>query len=114
MTVITDYIEEADVKQQPQLTAMYQILKKLLPESTEKMSYGMPTFHQDKDIVYFAAMKNHLGFYPTSTPIIQFEDDLEGRYKYSKGAIQFDYNKPLPEDLITKMVQFRLDEIQHK
>lgn len=112
MTVITDYIEEADAKQQPQLTAMYQILKSLLPDATETLSYGMPAFHQKKDIVYFAPMKNHLGFYPTNTPIAHFEDDLEGRYKYSKGAVQFDYNKPLPAELIAKMVLFKLAEVQ--
>lgn len=112
MTVITDYIEEADAKQRPQLTAMYQILKSLLPEATETLSYGMPAFHQQKDIVYFAAMKNHLGFYPTNTPIAAFEDELDGRYNYSKGAVQFDYNNPLPAELIAKMVRFKLNELQ--
>lgn len=112
MTVITDYIEKADPTQQPQLTAMYYILKPLLPDATEVLSYGMPAFHQEKDIVYFAPMKNHLGFYPTNTPIAAFEDELVGHYKYSKGAIQFSYHQPLPAELIAKMVRFRLAELQ--
>ncbi|MCH5464604.1 iron chaperone [Levilactobacillus tujiorum] len=111
MTVITDYIEEADPAQQAQLKAMYQILKPLLPDATETLSYGMPAFHQEKDIVYFAPMKNHLGFYPTDKPIAHFEDELEGRFKYSKGAVQFDYRQPLPAELITKMVRYRLSEV---
>ncbi|WP_125574315.1 iron chaperone [Levilactobacillus huananensis] len=111
MTLITAYIDQAPSETQPQLTAMYQLLKELLPDATEKFSYGMPAFVLGKPVVYFAAMKHHLGFYPTSGPITAFEDDLLGRYKYSKGAVQFAYDQPLPVELITKMVKFRLAEI---
>ncbi|WP_261809885.1 iron chaperone [Levilactobacillus humaensis] len=111
MTLITDYIDQAPAETQPQLTAMYHLLKDLLPDATEKFSYGMPAFALDKPVVYFAAMKHHLGFYPTSGPIEASEDDLLGYYKYSKGAVQFAYDQPLPVDLITKMVKFRLSEI---
>lgn len=111
MTLMTDYIDQAPVETQPQLTAMYHLLKELLPEATEKISYGMPAFSLGKPVGYFAAMKQHLGFYPTSGPIEAFEDDLLGHYKYSKGAVQFSYNQPLPIELITSMVKFRLEEI---
>jgi uncharacterized protein YdhG (YjbR/CyaY superfamily) len=60
-------------------------------------------------LVYFAAYKNHIGFYPTSSGIAAFKSDLTG-YRYSKGTIQFPIEKPLPVDLVTRIVLFRLKE----
>lgn len=112
MSPIPGYIAQAPAAQQAQLTAMYHLLQAALPDATEKMSYGMPAFYQDKPVAYFGATKHHLGFYPTSSPIVQFKTDLAA-YPTSKGAVQFAYDQPLPEDLITAMVQFRLKEIQN-
>jgi uncharacterized protein YdhG (YjbR/CyaY superfamily) len=90
------------------LQNMRAIIKKEIPHAAEVISYGMPAFKQhNKVLVYFAACKNHLGFYPTGSGIAAFEHEL-GNYKYSKGCIQFKYGNPLPTKLIQKIVQFRL------
>ncbi|KAF1297490.1 hypothetical protein BAU15_07180 [Enterococcus sp. JM4C] len=110
MTIITDYIKSAPAEQQEYLEIIYQIAKETLPDATEKMSYGMPTFHQGENIVHFAGMKKHLGFYPTPSAISAFSEALSP-YKTSKGAVQFPYTKPLPRTLIQEMIAFRKNEL---
>ena len=105
MTVITDYIKQAPKEQQDYLNQIYKLSKKLLPEAEEKISYSMPTFYQNGNVMHFAAMKNHLGFYPTPEPIVHFEKELKP-YKTSKGAIQFKYSEPLPLDLIKQIILY--------
>jgi uncharacterized protein YdhG (YjbR/CyaY superfamily) len=83
------------------------------PESTEKISYGMPTFYFKGNLVHFAAFKNHIGFYPAPSGIEAFKDDL-AKYKSSKGAIQFPISEALPLDLISKIVAFRVRENKDK
>jgi uncharacterized protein YdhG (YjbR/CyaY superfamily) len=95
------------------LREMYDTIKVVLPEAKQKISYGMPCFHQKQNVVYFAAFKNHIGLYPTASGVKAFENDLVG-LKFSKGAIQFPLNKALPTELIQKIIQFRLNEIESK
>ena len=80
-----------------------------IPKATEVISYGMPAYKQHGVLVYFAAYKNHIGFYPTANGIKQFESEF-GKYKFSKGAIQFPLDEKLPLKLIIKMVKFRAKE----
>lgn len=75
----------------------------------EVISYKMPAFRFKGMLVYFAAFKNHIGFYPTNSGIEVFKDELD-RYKSSKGAVQFPLDKPLPLDLIRRIVEFRVKE----
>lgn len=89
------------------LEEMRGIIKKAVPKATETISYNMPAFKQHSVLVYYAANKNHIGFYPTSQPIIAFEQQLKN-YKTSKGAIQFPMDKPLPKKLIMDIVKFRM------
>ncbi|OCK51508.1 hypothetical protein BA768_16265 [Chryseobacterium sp. CBo1] len=79
----------------------------------EYIGYQMPAFkYKDKPLVYFAAYKNHIGFYPLPEALKEFENDfIERKYKYSKGAVQFPLKEELPLELIGKMVQFRISEI---
>lgn len=79
----------------------------------EYIGYQMPAFkYKEKPLVYFAAYKNHIGFYPLPEAIVHFENDfIERKYKFSKGAVQFPLKEDLPLDLIEKMVQFRISEI---
>lgn len=84
-------------------------IKKVAPKATETISYNIPTFKQNKNLVHYAFYKEHVGFYPTSVPLIRFQDDLV-KYKTSKGAIQFPIDKPLPIGLIKKIVKFRVAE----
>ena len=69
----------------------------------------MPTFYLNGNLVHFAAYQKHIGFYPAPSAIVAFQDALRG-YKTSKGAVQFPIDKPLPLDLITRIVAFRIEE----
>jgi uncharacterized protein YdhG (YjbR/CyaY superfamily) len=91
------------------LEQIRQAIKQAAPDSTETISYGMPAFKKNKVLVYYAIHKDHIGFYPTPSPIVHFKKELE-KFKTSKGAIQFPINKPLPLTLIKNIVKFRLEE----
>ena len=88
-------------------------IKKVAPDAEELISYNMPAFKQNGMLVFYAVHKEHIGFYPTSTPIKFFQKELSA-FKTSKGAIQFPFGKPLPEKLITKIVKFKIKENQEK
>ena len=114
MSPIEKYINDAEQEQQPMLKEIYQLIKEMVPaETTEKISYGMPTFYLTENLVHFGAMKKHLGFYPTPSAMAAFEEQLKD-YKTSKGALQIPYKQDLPTDLITEMVRFRLKEVVEK
>ncbi len=89
------------------------IIKSAAPHAAEVISYNMPAFRQNGVLVYFAAAKAHIGFYPTSSPIVAFKKELE-QYKTSKGAIQFPMDKPIPRALIKSIVKFRVKEDEEK
>jgi uncharacterized protein YdhG (YjbR/CyaY superfamily) len=94
---------------QAKLQQMREILQQALPEAEEVISYHMPAFKTTEMLVYYAAAKSHLGFYPTSSGVINFKEELAG-YVTSKGAIQFPYGEDLPEQLIVSIAQFRAQE----
>lgn len=112
MSVITAYISEQPTEFQPQLTRLYRLLKGVLPDAKEKISYGMPAFIQSQPIIYFGANKHHIGIYPTSEGIAFFAAELVG-YPTTKGSWHLNYDEPLPEQLIVKMAQHRLAVVQH-
>jgi uncharacterized protein YdhG (YjbR/CyaY superfamily) len=84
-------------------------IRNAAPEAEEAIKYQMPTFTLKGNLVHFAAMKNHIGFYPTSSGIEVFRKDLSA-YKGGKGSVQFPLGNPIPLNLITKIVQFRVKE----
>jgi len=84
-------------------------MREAAPEAVEVISYQMPAFKLNGILVYFAAFKNHIGFYPTSSGIEQFKKELSP-YKWSKGAVQFPLDKPIPFALVKKIVIFRVKE----
>lgn len=106
---IDDYINHFSDDVKIRLEAIRAAIKKATPKASEVISYGMPAFKLNKVLVYFAAGKNHIGFYPTPNSIKIFSKELEV-YKTSKGAIQFPYNEPLPLKLISKIVKYRVAE----
>ena len=110
---IDEYIDFQHIEKQEGLKKLRELIKTVVPEAIETISYQMPAFKTEKVIVWFAAYKNHYGFYPYPKTIVAFEDQLTG-YKTSKGAIQFPIDEPLPEDLIRKMVLYIYNEIKHK
>jgi uncharacterized protein YdhG (YjbR/CyaY superfamily) len=110
MTIIEEYILNQSEEHQKVLNEIYQAILAVIPaEASEKISYGMPTFYLNGNLVHFAPAKKHLGFYPGPSAITNFSKELEG-YKTSKGAIQFPYTKKLPIALIQKIVLFRIIE----
>jgi len=103
------YIENFPVETQQLLFQMRKTIIRAAPESKEIISYKMPAYKYLGILVYFAGYKNHIGFYPTGSGIVAFKDELSV-YKGAKGSVQFPLNKPLPVDLITKIVKFRVKE----
>lgn len=91
------------------LQQLRQAIKQVAPNAIETISYNIPTFKQNKNLVHYAAYKGHIGFYPTSKPLTVFKEELV-KFKTSKGAIQFPINEPLPINLIKQIVKFRLTE----
>jgi uncharacterized protein YdhG (YjbR/CyaY superfamily) len=80
------------------------------PETQEKIAYGMPAFRlYGRDLIYFAAFKNHIGLYALPSGNIAFRKELEA-YKTGKGSIQFPLDKPMPWQLIAKIIRFRIQE----
>lgn len=110
---IDEYISKFPADIQVLLEQMRTTIRKAAPDATEKISYQMPTFFLKGNLVHFAALKNHIGFYPTPSAIIKFEKELK-EYVSSKGAVQFPIDKPLPLKLVTRMVEFRVDETLKK
>lgn len=109
---ITEYIKDTPKDFLPKLKEMRALVNKLVPRGVESIKYGMPTVElSGKNFVHYAAMKGHLGFYPSPSGIKPFEEELAKKgISYSKGCIRFPYDKPLPIPLITKIIKFRLKE----
>lgn len=108
-TTIDEYIARYPADIQDKLQAMRKVIREAAPEAKEKISWGMATFDYFGNLVHFAANKAHIGFYPGASGVEVFKDRIT-EYKSSKGAIQFPYNKPMPFDLISEIVGFRIDE----
>jgi len=84
-------------------------IREAAPEATEAIAYGMPTFSLHGNLVHFAAFKNHIGFYPVPSGMAAFQEELSA-YKQGKGSVQFPLDKPIPYDLIQRIVRFRVEE----
>lgn len=109
---IDEYIEGFPPEVQITLEEMRQTIRRAAPEAEETISYQMPTFKlKGKSLVYFAAFKNHIGFYPIPSGIEAFKREL-APYKQGKGSVQFPLDKPIPYDLVDKIVRYRVKEMQ--
>jgi uncharacterized protein YdhG (YjbR/CyaY superfamily) len=106
---IDEYIATFPEETQKLLGQVRATVKKAAPDATEKISYQMPTFFLNGNLVHFAAYKNHIGFYPSANGIAEFEPELSV-YKRAKGSVQFPINQPLPLDLIGRIVKYRAAE----
>jgi len=106
---IDEYISTFPEDVQPLLRQLRVTIKSAAPQATETISWQMPSFKLNGYLVHFAAYKNHIGFYPGTSAIDAFKEKL-AVYKTSKGAIQFPLDKPLPLDLVTQIVHFRVKE----
>jgi len=102
---VDEYIASFPAETQKILQQLREDLQHMVPEAKEKISYAIPTFTLNGNLIHFAGYKNHVGLYPGSKAIEVLADDLKG-YNTSKGTIQFPIDHPLPMDLIRKIVDF--------
>ena len=106
-----EYNKDHPPEIQRRLEEIRQTIKSVIPEAKERISYNMPSFWFHGNLVYYGAFKNHIGFYPASRTVFdKFKDELENYKPSGKGTVQFPHDKPLPLDLIKKIVQLRADE----
>jgi len=106
---VDDYIAAQPDNFRASLEKLRQTIRKAAPEAEEVISYQMPAFKFHGVLVYFAAFKNHFGFYPTSSALKVFKKKLAS-YQTSKGTIKFPLDKPIPVKLVTEIVKFRVRE----
>ncbi len=113
-TSIDEYIADFPVEIQSLLNDVRSTIKQAAPDAEESIGYGMPAFKtHGKPLVYFAAFKNHIGFYATPTGHAEFAKELS-KYKQGKGSVQFQIDQPMPLELISQIVEFRVIENQEK
>lgn len=106
---IDEYIQRFPPDIQKILEQLRKIIRENAPDAEEAISYGMPTFKLNGNLVHFAAFEHHIGFYPAPSGVEAFKKDL-ALYKHAKGSIQFPLDKPIPYDLVKRIVQFRVKE----
>lgn len=107
--MIDEYIYSFDIETQEKLKHLIKIIKEEAPEAKACIKYKMPAFILQGNLVYFAAYKKHIGFYSISNTPEIFKFEFEP-YKVGKGSVQFPLNRPLPEELIRKIVRYRVNE----
>ncbi|MHB8925287.1 MAG: iron chaperone [Coriobacteriia bacterium] len=111
---IDDYIAGFPEDTQAVLEKVRALIKEVAPDATETISYAIPTFDlRGKHLVHFAGYARHVGLYPTPSGMVAFEEELD-QYKSGKGSAQFPLGQPLPTDLIRRIVEFRVGEIDRK
>ncbi|HEU4633161.1 MAG TPA: DUF1801 domain-containing protein [Flavisolibacter sp.] len=110
---IDDYIASFPPATQKILQQIRSVIQMAAPGAEEKISYGIPTFCLNGNLVHFAGYKNHIGFYPAPSGLQAFATEI-AMFKNSKGAVQFPIDKPLPVTLISRIVTYRINENQEK
>ncbi len=106
---IDEYIAQFPEDVQQILVKIRAVIKESAPRAVEKISYQMPAFYLNGNLVYFGAYPRHIGFYPTPSGIAAFKEQLSA-YKGAKGSVQFPLDKPIPYELISAIVKFRVAE----
>ncbi|KIA91272.1 hypothetical protein OC25_22695 [Pedobacter kyungheensis] len=105
---IDQYIANFPAATQKLLQQVRETIHLAVPDAKEVISYSMPAFKQKGILVYFAGYAKHIGFYPTGSGIEAFKDEFVN-YKWSKGAVQFPLDQPMPLDLITRITKFKAE-----
>jgi uncharacterized protein YdhG (YjbR/CyaY superfamily) len=111
---VDEYLAGVPEPARTTLNKIRAVIRSVVPaETTEEISYGVPTFKYKGPVIWFAAFSKHCSVFPTASVIEKFKDELKD-YKTSKGTIQFPVDKPLPSALVKKMVKARIAEIELK
>jgi uncharacterized protein YdhG (YjbR/CyaY superfamily) len=108
-TTIDEYIAQFPEDVQQILLKIRAVIKEAAPGAVEKISYQLPTFYLNGNLVHFGVHKHHIGFYPTPPGIAAFQEELSV-YKGAKGSVQFPLDEPMPYELISQIVRFRVAE----
>ena len=112
MTTVDDYLGRFSGEVRERLELMRSVITLTAPDAVESMAYGMPAYKLDgKPLVYFAGYDKHVGFYATPNGHEAFADEFAG-YTQGKGSVQFPHTKPLPTDLVRRVVEFRVGSIR--
>ncbi|MFT3745728.1 MAG: DUF1801 domain-containing protein [Pyrinomonadaceae bacterium] len=106
---VDKYIEQFAPDVRELLDQMRKTIRAAAPNAEEMISYAIPSYRLNGMLVHFAAFSKHIGFYPGAGGIAAFADDLAG-YKTSKGTVQFPFGKPMPLELVTRIVAFRVEQ----
>jgi len=106
---VDQYIEQFPPDVQTILSSIRAVIRAAAPAAKERISYRMPTYTMKKNLIHFAAFKNHIGLYPTPSGTEAFEKELSA-YVRGKGSVQFPMDQPMPLDLIRRIVLFRVEE----
>ncbi len=106
---IDEYIGQYPFDVQAIMQKLRKTIKQAAPQADERISYGMPGFYQRGMLVWFGGRKSFIGFYPTGEGVEAFKQELEG-YKMTKGAVHFPLDKPIPYDLVTRIVKHRVEQ----
>ena len=106
---VDEYIATFPKNVQSILQELRQVIRDSAPEAAEAISYQMPAFKLNGNLVYFAAWENHIGFYPTASGIEAFKKELSN-YEVTKGTVKFPINEPIPFDLVRKIVKYRVKQ----
>lgn len=110
---VDEYFSTLPQEARDALEIMRKTIKQAAPKAEEAISYNMPAFKYNGMLVWYAAFKEHIGFYPKASAMAAFKDELAG-YRTSKGAIQFPLGKGIPVSLVKKIVKFRLKEDEQR
>jgi len=103
---IDEYIAGYPPEVQTILRKIRKTIREAIPDAQEAIKYRIPTFVSTENLVHFAAFKSHIGFFPTSSGIREFKDQISS-YKWAKGSVQFPLARPIPYELIKKIARFR-------
>lgn len=112
-TQVEAYIARHPEEIQQILRQIRALIQEIAPEAVEKIAYQMPAFELNGPLVYYGVHPKHIGFYPTPSGIEAFKEELAG-YQWAKGSVQFPLDRPMPYDLIRRMVAFRVEENRSK
>ena len=110
---IDEYIAGFPEDVQAILERIRETIRQAAPAAQETINYAIPTFTLQGNLVHFAAFDRHIGFYPTPAGIEHFKNELSA-YQMAKGSVQFPLDQPIPYDLISEIVKFRVQENSHK
>lgn len=110
---VAAYIDAAAEPARSRLRTLRSLVREEAPDAVERMAYGLPTWHQEENLLHLGAFARHVGLYPGPAAIEAFAEELEA-FRTSKGAMQIPHDRDLPVDLVRRIVRWRLEQVSEK